>query len=51
LDDEAKKNPQIKLEIKADKNAPWGQLVKVMDAARAANIKTVSASANKTGNP
>jgi biopolymer transport protein ExbD len=45
LDDEAKKNPQIKLEINADKNAPWGQLVKVMDAAKAANIKTVGARA------
>jgi biopolymer transport protein ExbD len=36
------KNPELKLAISADKAAPVGQLVKVMDAVREANIKSVS---------
>lgn len=37
------KNPQTSLSISADKNAPFGQIIKVMDAAKAANIKAVRA--------
>jgi biopolymer transport protein ExbD len=37
------KNPDQRLAISADKNAPFGQIVKVMDAAKEANIKIVSA--------
>lgn len=37
------KNLQLKLAISADKNAPFGQIVKVMDAAKEANIKSVNA--------
>ncbi|HZL43201.1 MAG TPA: biopolymer transporter ExbD [Verrucomicrobiae bacterium] len=37
------KNPQIQLAISADKNAPFGQIVKVMDAAKDAKIKSVNA--------
>ncbi|HZL13935.1 MAG TPA: biopolymer transporter ExbD [Verrucomicrobiae bacterium] len=51
LNDEAKKNPQLKLAINADKNAPWGKIVKVMDAAKAANIKSVSAHTKQTAKP
>ena len=36
-------NDQIKLTVSADKAAPWGQIVKVMDAAKEANIKNISA--------
>jgi len=43
LREEAAKNPKLVLAVNADKNAPWGQIVKVMDAAKAANIKAVSA--------
>jgi biopolymer transport protein ExbD len=32
-------NPDIRVAISADKDAPWGQVVKVMDAAKSANIK------------
>jgi biopolymer transport protein ExbD len=39
----ALKNPELKLAINADKTAPFGQIVKVMDAARDAKIKFVSA--------
>lgn len=38
-----KGNPQTVLSISADEGAPFGQIIKVMDAAKAANIKTVSA--------
>ena len=40
------KNPQLKLAIRADKAAPWGKIVNVMDAAKEAQIKSVSASVN-----
>ncbi len=36
-------NPELKLAINADKAAPFGQIVKVMDAAKVAKIKFVSA--------
>ncbi|HEY5233961.1 MAG TPA: biopolymer transporter ExbD [Verrucomicrobiae bacterium] len=47
--DELAKNPKLALAVNADKNAPWGQIVKVMDAAKAVNIKTVSAFTKETG--
>lgn len=43
-----RQNPQASLSIAADSNAPFGQIIKVMDAAKAANIKAVSAF-TKTG--
>jgi biopolymer transport protein ExbD len=51
LNDEAKKNPQLKLAVNADQKAPWGQIVKVMDAAKIANIKSVSAHTKQAGKP
>ena len=42
----AKKTPNLKVAISADKDAPFGQIVKVMDAAKDANIKVISAFAN-----
>jgi biopolymer transport protein ExbD len=38
-----RKNPESNLSINADKDAPFGQIIKVMDVAKAANIKAVSA--------
>src|SRR5580692_9523845 len=35
LSDAAAKNPELKLSLDADKKAPFGQIVKVMDAAKA----------------
>lgn len=43
------KNPQTTISISADENAPFGQIIKVMDAAKAANIKMVSAFTKETG--
>ena len=37
-----KRNPQTTLSIRADKDTPVGQLVRVMDAAQAANIKVAN---------
>jgi biopolymer transport protein ExbD len=37
------KKPDLKLAISADKSAPFGQIVKVMDAAKEAKIKGVNA--------
>lgn len=48
LREAAAKNPEAKVAINADKAAPWGQIVKVMDAAKAAKIKSVSAFTRET---
>ena len=37
-------NPKLVLTIRADSDAPWGQVVKVRDAAKAADIKFVRGS-------
>jgi biopolymer transport protein ExbD len=37
------KNPDIKVAISADKDAPFGQIVKVMDVIKESNIKVVNA--------
>lgn len=49
LRDEAAKNPNLKLAVRADKNAPWQSVVRVMDAADAAHIKVISAFTKETG--
>ncbi|HWH71789.1 MAG TPA: biopolymer transporter ExbD [Candidatus Sulfotelmatobacter sp.] len=43
------KTPDLKLAISADKTAPFGQIVKVMDAAKEANIKMVNAFTKEAG--
>ena len=42
------RNPDLKLAISADKAAPWGQIVKVRDAAAEAKIKIISAFMKET---
>ena len=39
----AAKNPDVSVSIRADEAAPWGKVVNVMDAAKAARLKAVSA--------
>jgi len=51
LREEIAKNPNLALAVNADKNAPWGKIVNVMDAAKAANIKTVSAFTKEAAKP
>ena len=43
LQQEVEKNPQLRLNINADKNAPWYRIVNVMDIAKELKIKSVSA--------
>lgn len=49
--DEVAKNPQLKLTLSADKKAPFGQIVKVMDAAKQAKVKSVSAFTKESAGP
>jgi biopolymer transport protein ExbD len=47
--DSVKRNPALKLAISADKAAPFGQIVKVLDAAKEANIRVLDAYAREVG--
>src|SRR3954470_19658032 len=38
----AQKNPKVSVSIRADTDAPVGQVIRVMDAAKAANIKNIN---------
>jgi len=51
LKNEVQKNPEMALQIDADERAPWGRVVKVHDAATAANVKVLKASAREQGKP
>lgn len=37
------KNPDVRLSIRGDKTTPWGIIVNIMDMAKAANVKSVTA--------
>jgi len=45
------RTPELRLSISADKAAPFGQVVKVMDAAKEAKIKSVNAFTKEPGKP
>jgi biopolymer transport protein ExbD len=47
----ASKNPELKLAISADKAAPWGQIVRVMDVAKESNIKVANAFMKEASKP
>ena len=54
LQEEVAKNPNLKLTINADRNAPFYRIVNVMDIAKELKIKSVSASttaAKETAKP
>jgi biopolymer transport protein ExbD len=48
---QAAKNPNVKLVVRADKNAHWETVVKVMDIAKQAKIKDLSAFTKEAGKP
>lgn len=48
---EAAKNPDVKLDIRADKSAPWGKVAAVIDAATEAHIKVIRADMKEPGKP
>lgn len=45
------KNPNLALAINADENSPWGKVVKLRDAAAAANVKSLVAFTKQPGKP
>jgi biopolymer transport protein ExbD len=47
----ASRTPGVKIAISADTKAPFGQIVKVMDAAKEAGIKAVNAFTKETSSP
>ena len=47
----AANNPELKLAISADKAAPFGQIVKIIDATKEAKIKVVNAFMKEAGKP
>ncbi|MDB6021341.1 MAG: exbD2 [Pedosphaera sp.] len=48
---EVAKNPQLKLSLNADTKAPFGRIVKVMDIAKEAKIRTMDAFTKQAGAP
>jgi biopolymer transport protein ExbD len=48
---EVAKNPQLKLTLTIDNKGPWGRVVKVMDAAKDANIKNIVTSVRQAAQP
>jgi biopolymer transport protein ExbD len=48
---EVLKNPDLVLDINADKNAPWGKVVKVRDAALDAKVKKLVANIKEAPKP
>ena len=49
LVEDAHKNPDLKIAINADQEAPFGQIIKVMDAAKEAKISIVNAFTREPG--
>ncbi len=47
----SEKKPDLKLAISADKSAPFGEIIKVMDAAKEAHLKLVNAFTKEAGKP
>jgi len=45
------KDPDLKLAVSADKNAPWFRIVNVMDVAKEVKIKTLSAYTKEAAKP
>lgn len=43
----AQRDPQLKVAIRADKLAPWGEVVRVIDVAKEANVAAISAITEK----
>ena len=51
LNEAAKKDPQLRLAIKADKQAPFGQVIKVIDAGKVAQVQSIDAITEKQAAP
>lgn len=51
LADAARKNPQIKVAVRADRQAPFGEIVKVIDASKAAQVGGLNFVTEKAAKP
>ncbi len=51
LESATKKDPQLKVTIKADKHSPFGEVIKIIDAAKIANVASINAVTEKPANP
>ncbi|HEY2328333.1 MAG TPA: biopolymer transporter ExbD [Verrucomicrobiae bacterium] len=51
LIDRVNREPELKLAIRADKNAPWYRIVNVMDLAKEAKVKTLTAFTKDASRP
>ncbi|HEX5223186.1 MAG TPA: biopolymer transporter ExbD [Verrucomicrobiae bacterium] len=49
LKEAVEKNPELKLAIRADTEAPFGKIVKLMDATKEAKVKVVNAFTKEPG--
>lgn len=45
-----KKDPTLKVAIRADKKSPFGEVIRVIDAAKSANVAAISAITEKAPN-
>jgi biopolymer transport protein ExbD len=43
----AQNNPQVKVAIRADKQSPFGEVIKVIDAAKVAGVGSIDAVTEK----
>jgi biopolymer transport protein ExbD len=46
-----KKNPKVRVEIKADKRAPFGEIVRLIDASKEAQVSSLNFITEKPGKP
>src|SRR6266446_2587408 len=46
-----KKDPQLRVTIKADKHSPFGEVIKIIDAAKLANVASINAVTEKPAAP
>lgn len=51
LTEAARKDPQLRVDIKADKQAPFGEVIRVIDAAKQARVGSINAITEKRGAP
>ena len=47
----AKADPQLKVAIRADKYSPFGEVIKIIDAAKVANVGSINAYTEKIAKP
>ena len=49
LDAAVRRDPLLKVQIKADKQAPFGEVIRIIDLAKIANVASIDAVTERTG--